>query len=76
MRRREIKRESAIKMPDGTVVLANIKPGAELTEEDKRVLAEEDKRVLAEWVQFCRDRRATEQRKRNREALPGGQRAP
>jgi hypothetical protein len=46
-------------MQDGTVVLADVKKGAVLTDEDKR--------VLAEWVQFCRDRRAKEQRKRNRE---------
>jgi hypothetical protein len=49
-----------IKMADGTVVLANVKKGAVLTEEDKR--------ILAEWVQFCRDRRAKEQRKRERQA--------
>lgn len=49
-----------IKMDDGTVVLASVKPGAVLTEEDKR--------VLAEFVQFCRDRRTTEQRKREQTA--------
>jgi hypothetical protein len=48
-----------IQMQDGTVILADVKKGAVLTDEDKR--------VLAEWVQFCRDRRAKEQRKRNRE---------
>jgi hypothetical protein len=39
-----------IKMPDGTVVLANVKKG--------QVLTAKDRQVLAEWVQFCRDRRA------------------
>jgi hypothetical protein len=53
-------------MPDGTVVLAHMKPGAKLTAKDKQ--------VLAEWVQFCRDRRAKEQRKRNAAMLPGGRR--
>jgi len=52
-----------IRMKDGTVVLANMKPGAKLTEEDER--------IIAEWVQFCRDRRAKEQRKRNASLLPG-----
>jgi hypothetical protein len=55
---------SVIQMADGTRVLACVKPGQMLTEEDKR--------ILAEWVQFCRDRRAEEQRKRNAELLPGG----
>ena len=53
-----------IKMPDGTVVLADVKRGQRLTESDKA--------ALAEWVQFCRDRRAQreakEQRDRNRRA--------
>ena len=39
-----------IKMKDGTVVLANVRPGCKLTAEDKL--------ALAEYVQFCRDRRA------------------
>jgi hypothetical protein len=52
-----------IQMEDGSVVLANVKRGAVLTQEDKR--------ILAEWVQFCRDRRAAEQRKRNAALLPG-----
>lgn len=39
-----------IKMADGTVVLANLKPGATLTDEEKQ--------AIAEYVQFCRDRRA------------------
>ena len=51
-----------IVMEDGTTVLAMVKPGAVLTEEDKR--------ILAEWVQFCRNRKAKrlakEQRERNR----------
>lgn len=55
-----------IKMKDGTTVLAMVKPGMKLTEQDKQ--------VLAEWVQFCRERRAKEQKKRNREGLPGGKR--
>jgi len=46
-----------IKMPDGTIVLVDVKPGAKLTERDQK--------ALAEWIQFCRDRRAEEQRKRN-----------
>jgi len=50
-----------IKMQDGTTVLAMVKPGATLTELDKK--------ILAEWVQYCRDRtakrRAKEQRQRN-----------
>jgi hypothetical protein len=49
-------------MKDGTVVLANVKSGETLTEQDKE--------IIAEWVQFCRDRKAAreakEQRKRNR----------
>ncbi len=44
-------------MADGTIVLANVKPGAKLTENDKK--------ALAEYVQFCRDRAAEKQRKRN-----------
>lgn len=51
-----------IKMADGTLVLADVKKGATLTENDKQ--------VLADWVQFCRDRRAEQQRKRNQELLP------
>lgn len=46
-----------IKMKDGTVVLANVKPGETLTEADKQ--------AIAEYVQFCRDRRA---KKRERSA--------
>ncbi len=49
-----------IKMDDGTVVLAAVKPG--------EVLTAEDKKILAEWIQFCRDRRAKEQRRKEREA--------
>jgi hypothetical protein len=45
-------------MPDGTVVLAMVAPGAKLTEEDKR--------VLAEYAQFCRDRKAKQQREKER----------
>ncbi len=52
-----------IKMPDGTVILAHVKPGEKLTDEDKR--------ILAEWVEFCRNRGVREQRRRNRRALPG-----
>ncbi len=51
-----------IRMKDGTVILANLKPGAKLTEEDER--------SIAKSVQFCRDRRAKEQRKRNASLLP------
>ena len=46
-----------IKMQDGTLLLANVKRGETLTEADKQ--------VIAEWVQFCRDRAAAKQRKRN-----------
>ena len=46
-----------VRLKDGSVVLAHLKPGAKLTGEDER--------ILAEWVQFCRDRQAKEQRKRN-----------
>jgi hypothetical protein len=53
-----------IRMKDGTVVLANVKRGAVLTERDKE--------ILADWVQFCRDRTAAreakEQRQRNAKA--------
>lgn len=52
-----------IRMADGSVVLANVNKGAKLTERDKA--------VLAEWVQFCRDRRAKQQRKKNAAMLPG-----
>lgn len=48
-----------IKMKDGSVVLANVKPGAVLTDKDKE--------IIAEWVEFCRDRRRKEQRKRNQQ---------
>lgn len=51
-----------IRMKDGTVVLANVKKG--------EVLTDEDKRILAEWVQFCRERKAKreaeEQHERNK----------
>jgi len=55
-----------VPMKDGTVVLANVKPGAALTARD---LA-----ALEEYVQFCRDRRAEEQRKRNAKLLAGAKR--
>jgi hypothetical protein len=45
-------------MPDGTVVLANIKKG--------EILTDTDKQAIAEWVQFCRERRALEQHKANK----------
>lgn len=48
-----------IRMEDGTTVLANVKPGAKLTEADKQ--------AVAEWVQFCRDRKAARDRKEQRE---------
>jgi hypothetical protein len=44
-----------VKMPDGTIVLANVKDGETLTDEDKR--------AIAEWVQFCRDRKAKKEKK-------------
>ena len=44
-----------IKMKDGTVILANVKPGAKLTDEDKK--------IIADWVQFCRDRKAKKVKK-------------
>lgn len=44
-----------IRMADGTVVLANLKPGAALNEEEKS--------AIAEYVQFCRDRKAKKKRK-------------
>jgi hypothetical protein len=43
-----------IRMADGTVVLAMVRPGAKLTDEDRE--------ALAEWIQFCRDRSAREKR--------------
>ena len=43
-----------IKMTDGTVVLANVKPGEALTDEEKA--------AIAEYVQFCRDRKARRER--------------
>ncbi|MBZ5579545.1 MAG: hypothetical protein LAP40_23540 [Acidobacteriia bacterium] len=48
-----------IRLKDGTVVLANVKPGMKLTEEDRR--------VLEEYAEFCRERRGQEQIRRNRE---------
>lgn len=46
-----------IRMPDGTVVVANVVEGETLTDEDKQ--------AIAEWVQFCRDRKANrEERER------------
>lgn len=45
-----------VPMPDGTVVLANMKPGEKLTDADKQ--------AIAEWVQFCRDRREKERSRR------------
>ncbi len=44
-----------VRMKDGTVLLANVKPGEKLTDEDKR--------ALDEYVQFCRERRAKKRRK-------------
>jgi hypothetical protein len=52
-----------IRMKDGTVILADVRKGATLTDKDRE--------VLAEWVQFCRDRRAKEQRRRNQAVLRG-----
>ncbi len=49
-----------IKMADGTFVLANVKTGEKLNAGDRA--------VIAEWVQFCRDRREKEQRKKERAA--------
>ncbi len=53
-----------IRLKDGTVVLAQLKPGAELTDEETK--------VLEEYLQFCRTRKAKraakEQRERNRKA--------
>jgi hypothetical protein len=48
----------SIKMADGTVILANVKPGETLTEEDKR--------ILAEYVEFCRERRRKKVAKHSR----------
>ena len=56
-----------IRMEDGTVVLANVKPGETLTELDKK--------ILADWVQFCRDREAKRRAKppdRKRPKAAGG----
>jgi len=36
-----------IKLSDGTIVLAEVKQGVEITDEDKR--------ILAEWIEFVRD---------------------
>lgn len=47
-----------IKMDDGTTVLANVRRGMTLSEEDKK--------AIAEWVEFCRERRWKEQQKQNR----------
>ena len=55
-----------IRMKDGTVILAKVKPGAVLTEDDER--------AIAEFAQFCRDQTAKEQRKRNQSLLPGAPR--
>ncbi len=49
-------------MPDGTVILAKVKPGQKLTEKDKT--------VLAEWVEFVRARARKEQRARNKKGNP------
>jgi len=46
-----------VKMADGTVVLANVKEGETLTDEDKK--------AIAEYVQFCRNRRAKRLEKAN-----------
>ncbi len=51
-----------IRMPDGTVILAKVKPGQKLTEKDKT--------VLAEWVEFVRARARKEQRARNKKGNP------
>jgi len=40
----------SVRLPDGSFVLANLKPGAKISDADKR--------TLAEWVEFCRERRA------------------
>lgn len=46
-----------IRMDYGTTVLAMVKPGSKLTENDRK--------IIAEYAQFCRDRRDLEQRKKN-----------
>jgi hypothetical protein len=39
-----------VRMPDGTVIVANVKRGETLTDADKV--------AIAKWVQFYRDRKA------------------
>ncbi len=51
-----------IRLKDGTTLLANVAPGKKLSASDLR--------VLEEYAQFCRDRSAQEQRKRNAALLP------
>ncbi len=52
-----------IKMKDGTMVHACVKPGETLTEEDEA--------AIAEYVQFCRDRKEKkEQQLANRTKQP------
>jgi len=55
-----------IKLPDGTVVLAMVAPGAKLTDEDKA--------ALAEYIQFCRDRKAAKAAKQDAAARQAKQR--
>lgn len=53
-----------VRMKDGTVLLANVKPGAALTPRDLE--------ALAAYMKFCRERTAKTQRDRNAKLLPGG----
>lgn len=55
---------SVVRLKDGTKVFACVARGKTLTEHDKA--------VLEEYAQFCRERAAKEQRKRNARLLPGG----
>jgi hypothetical protein len=54
-----------IRLKDGTVVLAELKPGAVLTPADEE--------ILAEWVQFVRDR--SERKKKQGIPKKGGNNA-
>lgn len=51
-----------IRMEDGTIVLANMKEGETLTDEDKK--------GLEAYIQFCRDRRAKENAKGSQNNTP------
>jgi hypothetical protein len=54
------RKSGPVKLKDGTVVQVCLKPDAELTDEEAR--------VLDEYLQFCRERRAKRKAKKKKAA--------